>query len=478
LKKTAVAITRLAGKYQAVVMSRKGDTLELRSRRHSTSAGWNAIYADITESAGSASAPHSELIVGYDSSRVAFYRLRVPAVKAEELSSMVALQQEALLPLPPEQMEIAWRADAALDGRIGITIAAVRKNQLEQFSRELKQSHPRKILLTQEAIVKAWRLLCDGSRDNTVVVYLDESNSHICLSLAGRLALAVTSDVGRKDLTAAAGLREPNAERLAQDIRRTLERFGDGTPEDWRISIITGGEDIDRQLADYLNESGLNTETALLNAEKIKSDSPLSAVDIYEALAPIGLALMGLDDDSDELNLFKRIHTAEVAEKKQSRIPSLKVSVPFALTMLFFLPWALMKIDAARLGKIESYINQLEGTVDIDMLKEENAIKKTIISQRPDILEMMSIINSCIPDGEVLDGVGFKKNQPVTITGHTKDKDKILELQENLQKQKHIKTVRVLNRKMDKKAKTTNYTITFDYKHFGKKARTSRRMEL
>ncbi|MCK5269955.1 MAG: PilN domain-containing protein [Sedimentisphaerales bacterium] len=471
MKKTVVAITRLAGKYQAVVMSRKGDTLELRSHRHSTSAGWNTIYADITESVGSASATHSELIVGYDSSRVAFYRLRVPEVKAEELNNMVALQQEALLPLPPEQMEIAWRADAALNGKIGITIAAVRKNQLEQFSRELKQSRPRKILLTQEAIVKAWRLLCDGSRDNTVVVYLDESNSHICLTLGGRLALAVTSDVGRKDLTTEANLREPNAERLAQDIRRTLERFGNGTPEDWRISIITGGKDIDRQVAGYLNESGLNAEVALLNVEKIKSDSPLSAEAIYEFLTPIGLALMGLDDDSDKLNLFKRIHTAEIAEKKQSRVPSLKISVPLALGMLFFLPWALMKIDAARLGKIESYINQQENTVDIDMLKKENAIKKTIASQRPDILELMSLISSCIPEGEVLDGIGFKKNQPVTITGHTKDKDKILELQENLQKQKHIKTVRVLNRKIDKKAKTTNYTITFNYKHFGKKTR-------
>ena len=473
MKKTAVAITRLAGKYQAVVMSRKGDTLELRSHRHSDSAGWNAIYADITESADSASAPHGELIVGYDSSRVAFYRLRVPEVKAEELSNMVALQQEALLPLPPEQMEIAWRADAAMDGRIGITIAAVRKNQLEQFSRELKQSRPRKILLAQEAIVKAWRRLCDGSRDNTVVVYLNESNSHICLSIDGRLALAVTSDVGRKDLTAETNLREPNAERLAQDIRRTLERFGNGTPEDWRISIITGGEDVNRQLAGYLSESGLNAEAALLNAKKIKSDTPLSAGDIYESLTPIGLALMGLDDDSNELNLFKRIHTAEVSEKRQSRVPSLKISVPLALAMLFFMPWALMKIDAARLGKIESHINQLESTVDIDMLEKENAIKKIIASQRPDILELMSLINSCIPEGEVLDGVGFKKNQPVTITGHTKDKDKdkILELQENLQKQKHIKTVRVLNRKMDKKAKAISYTITFDYKHFGKKTR-------
>ncbi len=471
MKKTAVAITRLAGKYQAVVMSRKGDTLELRSRRHSASSGWNAIFADITESAGSALDTHSELIVGYDSSRVAFYRLRVPAVKAEELSSMVALQQEALLPLPPEQMEIAWRADAALDGRIGITIAAVRKNQLEQFSRELKQSRPRKILLAQEAIVKAWRLLCDGSRDNTVVVYLDESNSHICLALGGRLALAVTSDVGRKDLTAETGLREPSAERLAQDIRRTLERFGNGAPEDWRISIITGGEDVILRFADYISKSGLNAEAALLNVEKIKSDTPLSAGDIYESLTPIGLALMGLDDDSDELNLFKRIHTAEVAEKKQNRVPSLKISVPLALAMFFFLPWALMKIDAARLGKIESHINQLESTVDIDMLEKENAIKKTIVSQRPDILELMSLINACIPEGEVLDGIGFKKNQPVTITGHTKDKDKILELQENLQKQKHIKTVRVLNRKMDKKAKAISYTITFDYKNFGKKRR-------
>ena len=57
------------------------------------------------------------------------------------------------------------------------------------------------------------------------------------------------------------------------------------------------------------------------------------------------------------------------------------------------------------------------------------------------------------------------------LMAHTKDKDKILELQENLQKQKHIKTVRVLSRKMDKKTKVISYTITFDYKHFGKKRR-------
>ena len=87
------------------------------------------------------------VVVGFNSAGVAFYRISVPAVGEEETASIVKLQAETRLPLPPEQMEMAWRADQMRNGQVGFTVAAARKKPLEDFVENVRNFEPTKILL-------------------------------------------------------------------------------------------------------------------------------------------------------------------------------------------------------------------------------------------------------------------------------------------------------------------------------------------
>ena len=75
----------------------------------------------------------TNLVVGYNSAGVAFYRICVPAVKEKEIAAIVRVQAETRLPLPPEQVELAWRAGQIRDNEMTVTIAAARRDRLQEF---------------------------------------------------------------------------------------------------------------------------------------------------------------------------------------------------------------------------------------------------------------------------------------------------------------------------------------------------------
>ena len=121
MTKTIQAITSEAGYFQAVQLRRSDSGYELLR-----------VYED----AGTLEA--SDITVGgFDSGRAAFYRIQVPDVKSDQMSNLVEMQAEALLPLPMDQMEIAWRSHKE-EGKSEVTIAAARLNQLERYQREIE----------------------------------------------------------------------------------------------------------------------------------------------------------------------------------------------------------------------------------------------------------------------------------------------------------------------------------------------------
>ena len=77
--------------------------------------------------------PADSTIIGFDSSRAAFYRIMVPPVREDQMPSLVRMQAETLLPLPLEQMEMAWRQGAEKEGKSAVTITAARSIQMEKF---------------------------------------------------------------------------------------------------------------------------------------------------------------------------------------------------------------------------------------------------------------------------------------------------------------------------------------------------------
>ncbi|MCU0917546.1 MAG: pilus assembly protein PilM [Planctomycetes bacterium] len=91
---------------------------------------------------------HTASVVGLDSTGVAFYRITAPAVNPEEMAAIVRMQAESLLPLPTDQIEVAWRTMPATNGNVEITIAAARREYLRKFASQVHDFRPGRILLS------------------------------------------------------------------------------------------------------------------------------------------------------------------------------------------------------------------------------------------------------------------------------------------------------------------------------------------
>jgi hypothetical protein len=88
--------------------------IKLRKQNGFTSVLWTKSSEDGMEGIGNFAAQcglsaepvaqlsPSEVIIGYNSAGVAFYRISVPSVGDQEIASMVRLQAETRLPLPAE----------------------------------------------------------------------------------------------------------------------------------------------------------------------------------------------------------------------------------------------------------------------------------------------------------------------------------------------------------------------------------------
>ena len=442
MNKTVTAITNGTGVFQAVQIRRSDSGFELLSVCDESSG---LALSDMT-------------VGGFDSGRAAFYRIKVPAVKSEQMDNLVRMQAEALLPLPMEQMELAWRSRSVEEGKAEVTIAATRLLQLERYRREMERFGPQQIYLSGEAVVKVWRELYGGGEETSAVVYVGPQNTHICLSAGGRLIHAVSSDVGGGELEGeVAG--EGSLQRLIQDVRHGLELFGE---EVKGIELLCPEGDSLSPVVERLDRMGVEVRLRQADMGRLKLSESVPSAEVYEYLVPIGLGMMALKEDGDELNLFVRWLDAAKEGETKRRLPSLKVTGPLAAVMLIVFCIVYGTITTARLeGRLES-LKITDPNVNVEELEREQAIKKYIAPGRVDLLELLQTITTCGPKEVMMDGIHYQKGQPVSVTAHTKNQDRIFDFRKALQK--HFSTVRMQNPTFDKAKETMKFTITFEYK--------------
>ena len=443
MSKTVTAITNGMGEFQAVQMRRSDSGYELLSVHNDSS---RLEPSDVT-------------VGGFDSGRAAFYRIEVPGVKSEQMDSLVRMQAEAMLPLPIEQMELAWRSHRIGEGKAEVTIAAARLNQLERYQREMEAYRPQRIYLSGEAVVRVWRELFGGGEEPSVVLYVGPQNTHMCLSKGGRLIHALSSDIGQAELLRE-GADEASLQRLIQDVRHGLDLFGGQVKGKGLELLCPEGVSLEPMGA-RLGRMGVEVRSRQADKGRLKLSESVASEEMYGYLVPIGLGMMALKEDGEELDLFARWLNAAKEGKTKRRLPSLKVTGPLAAIMLIGFCIVYGTIITARLeGRLES-LQIADPNINVVELEREQAIKKYIAPQRVDLLDLLQTITDCGPKDVMMDGIHYQKGQPVSITAHTKNQDKIFDFREALQK--HFSTVRVQNPAFDKEKKATKFTLTFEY---------------
>ena len=483
MNKTAViaatAASRTQGPYKAVMIKKtsRGPRLVWKMTDKGAGGGLGAFVSKVMPPAPSVhdngSAPTG--VLGLDCANVAFYRIQVPAVPDRKLASIVRMQAESLLPLPADQMQIAWRADAAQNNKHSCSIAAARSDQLRQVAAAAADKASR-ILLNAEAVVKAWTELFDCTVAAAVLINIRQNDTQVLLTAQGLLAGAVTLDIGADELSGAGAAAD--LELFVHDLRNALELFGSSGVEIAGIFVISEDVGAHERIISYLKGAGIDAQATVPSSRTLRyghqadapgdrdgsglsqPDTPVAARDICEYLEPIGLALMALDDDADELNLFDGL----LAES--GRDDKAKVGIVFkpacviaAIAAVLFLVVG-KSLDKASLAKLRGY--------EVVKLIERQNMKELIASHRPDILGAITAVNECGSGGMMLNSFDCRDGK-VTIAGYARSWEQMYEFQKKLEAKDSIGRVAIISPSFDEKAKRVNFKMQFQYKNPFKK---------
>ncbi len=518
-----IAAAKDDGQFKAVEVRKQEDGLEVLWTK-SLPAGdqtWTTFAAACGVTAGPDGHDrvlrrHVSSVVGLDSTGVAFYRVTAPAVESQEMGSIVRMQAESLLPLPPDQIEVAWRATPATNGNVDITIAAARREYLHKFAGSVRDFRPGHILLSCEGTVKAWQnLFTEGPRPGngngiaragetrTLLVSIGMENTQMCLVQNGAVTQAAVLGTGTADLkdcglqiadcglesapgaatlnqTFAANPKSDNAslpgavpairnphlmEQFAQDIRTVLGSFGWDESTSWPVLVLSDGGAVMSRIVEALNEAGLPAKASLPNARALKLPAGFQMQDIYGYRTPLGLSLIALEKPAGALDLFERIVAEQEQEKTTTAWRSVLVAGAAAVVMLIALFVTTYLADAANARRW----NELVARPDFETARQHQALLKTVARHRPDMLELLTALNAGKNDGIVLDSLHFKKGQPVMIAGQAGTTEQMWAFEKNLRAQKDMTNVTIVNPTQDTKTKKVKFTITFSYKGFSKK---------
>ena len=409
------------------------------------------------------------VVAGFNTEGTIFHRTTVPAVGDKEIESIIELQAETRLPLPSEQIELAWRADRLHDGQMGVTIAVARKEQLQKFVGNVQCFKPAKILLNCEGIVKIWEVFFSGNKENAVVLSCGSHNTHVCLVEEERLSNAVVLDIGIEEFSADVMEQQTEAtERFAQDMRSVLDLFGCSDQENLPVFVLSDGSASYISIVSSLRLAGLNARVATPALNGLMAKSELSDEDIYQYRTPIGLALLALEVGSDELNIFKNLYRPAQKVVKKHWLYSSTVTIAIASIMLVLLVVVSYAVDIAGPNSIEKRLEASVSDVDMNLLVKRQQLIKTVAQERPDLLDILKLVNESGEKGITLTGFYFKKGQPVSISGQASSNDQLSRYEKNLQNTKGIEKVNY-TANTNTKSKKITFTMKFHYKNFSRK---------
>lgn len=398
-------------------------------------------------------------VLGIDPPGIAFYNIEIPLVPDAQLDSIVRMQAETILPLPLEQMEIAYHRGKVIADKCRVTIAAGRTAQLSSEMIFAKNCKAAGIVLSCQGTVKAFDTLFDIGRQKYVILNLRKYDTQVLLSEDGKLAGAAKLDVGIDDLN---GADQQYAEIFIYDLRNTLEMFGLDSAEETALYVFSKSRPLTEEIVAGLNDLQMPAKAAELKPHAITGETVSEEEDICQYLAPIGCAMLTLDEENRPLDLFSRIYNTDKKKKKVSGFASLiRAAVIFAIMLIatFFTFNHLNKIELTR------YDND-----DIDKLVAQQKIRKLIAGQREDVLKLITLINEKPPAGMMIDSISYKKGEKVTIASHASSHEQMRAMRDFLSSKREFSEVVRQNPTFDEKSKKYAFKINFYYNKRGRKS--------
>jgi hypothetical protein len=153
---------------------------------------------------------------------------------------------------------------------------------------------------------------------------------------------------------------------------------------------------------------------------------------------------------------------------KKHWLYSSTATIAIASIMLVLLVIVSYAVDITGPSSIEKRLEASVSDVDMNMLVKRQQLIKTVARERPDLLDILKLVNESGEKGITLTGFYFKKGQPVSISGQVSSNDQLSRYEKNLQNTKGIEKVNY-TANTNVKSKKITFTMTFHYKNFSRK---------
>jgi len=400
-------------------------------------------------------------VMGINSEGIAFYRLQIPPVNDDQVESLVAIQVEMMLPLPPDQMQIAFNADDIKNGNRLVTVAVARKQGLKKHADFAKACQTSNIMLNCQGLVKAFYNLYDCPRDTFAIANIRAADTQLLLTEKGRLLHAITLDIGSEELSESDDFTSSQKELFLHDLASAVDLFAEKTGHKPQIVVLSSDAFLADAVVTLCNDADLTASQAVYDGDHIKTGSVFADDEPLQYLEAIGLAMCAIEGDTSKIDLFHELSETKTTKKEKNPLISLIVSLAIFTALLMAVLYISTELNTRYLA---SYENK-----DVDQLVKIQKARKYVAAQRPDILDLLTEISKDAPKGMMIDSFSFKKGQPVTISGIAAKGEEVYIFQEFLAGKKDISKVNITISPADKKTKKTPYKITFHYKHWAKK---------
>ncbi|MBW8035798.1 MAG: PilN domain-containing protein [Planctomycetes bacterium] len=401
-------------------------------------------------------------VMGIDSKGIAFYRLEIPPVNDAQIPSLVAMQIEMMLPLPPDQMQVAFLADDIKNSARLVTVAVARKQSLKKHADFARDCQTSNVMLNCQGLVKAFNNLYDCPRDTFVIANIRTADTQLLLTEKGRLLHAITLDIGSEDLSESDDFTSSQNELFVHDLASAIDHFAEKTDYKPQIVVLSSDALLADAMVTLCNDADLTASQAVYNGGHIKAGNVFADDEQLQYLEAIGLAMFAIEGDTSKIDLFQGLSEPKTKKKEKNPLTSLIVSLAIFTALLMA---ALYISTQLNIRYLASYENK-----DVDQLIKMQKVRKYVAAQRPDLLDLLTEISKDAPKGMMIDSFSFKKGQPVTISGNAAKGEEVLKFQEFLGGKKDISNVNIVISPADKKTKKTPYRITFHYKHWTKKS--------
>lgn len=461
--------------FRAVALRKQDGAVELLwNKQMSAERGTWGDFAAQCGLAASSDGRTGAAVVGLDSTAVVFYRISAPHVGKDETAAIVRMQAESLLPLPGDQVEVAWRSTPSTNGTVDVTIAAARRNHLRRLAEDVRAFNPRAIVPTCEGTVRAWQELFSQRQRHALVLSLSARTTQLSLVSNGLVTNAAALDTGVEDLKAA----DPDpaspsgfaalTERFVRDLRTVLDSASWKEAAEWPLFVLSDGSDTIEGVVAALNAAGLHASTSRPQMQALRLPAELSTSDIYEYRVPLGLALMRLDAPPKGLDLLERIAEAAQQEKARSAWYSTALAAAVAVVTLVALIVVTYFVDVATARRLTALVE----APAFKQASERQTLLRTVARHRPDMLGLLTELSAGENGGIVLDDFHFKKGQVASITGQADNMEQMWKYQATLLDQRSIKDVDISSATQDTKTKKIKFTMVFHYKSFTQKGQS------